>query len=174
MKIIENIRQHLKEKKEKNILAINYSKGLKLIEQGREFCINKKDNEALECFNTAIELGVRTYYPYSMRASCLCSLGRYLESIVNYDTAISLSPNLAQEYHGRSIAKSFIKDHEGCISDLKEAIRLSKEDNENNRWWNNYSKNTRGVNTATEIYEEELAEKIRRIEIDKKIEEMKS
>lgn len=143
--------------------------GFMLIEKGKKFTLERKNQDAYDCFNKAIELGVKNYYVYAMRAGALSSLNRNIEAISDYDMAISMYPNKADLYHGRSISKSLINDKEGCILDLKDAIRFSKEDNENNRWWNNYAKETKGVNTATEVYEEELADEIEYMETKAKL-----
>ena len=55
----------------------------------------------------------------------------------------------------RSLIKDTIFDYKGSLTDIEEAIRLSKLDNDDNRFWNEYAEKTlpMGFNTATQFYE---------------------
>jgi tetratricopeptide (TPR) repeat protein len=170
MNIKKSILQYFEKKKIAKINATNYMKGLESYERGRKCIMNKDDDgSALDCLNLAIELGFQEAEVYGLRASCLSSLKKYKEAITDFDMAISLAPNKAQEYHGRSLAKSLTGDLEGSIKDLEEAVRLSKIDNANNRWWNQYSKDTHWGNTATEVYEWDLKNELGKKELINKL-----
>jgi hypothetical protein len=52
----------------------------------------------------------------------------------------------------RSVIKDSLFDFEGSLADLKEAICLSKLDNDDNAYWNNYAKST-GFSSQTAFYE---------------------
>lgn len=113
------------------------------------------DQEALDSFDRAIGLGYEDTDIYGMRGYCLQGLGFHLDAVDDFDKAISLTPENANDYFARSISKSATGDYAGCVSDLQEAVRLSKRDNEYNRFWNNYAKET-GWPSATAYYESRL------------------
>ena len=81
-------------------------------------------------------------------------LGYYFEALEDYNKAIEKKPRkgIASNYHMRSIIKDSLFDFEGSLADLKEAIRLSKLDNDDNAYWNNYAKST-GFSSQTAFYE---------------------
>lgn len=122
-----------------------------------------KTKEALNFFDIAIEKGYDKSEVFSLRASCLNNLGFYIEAIEDYNAAIQKNPRkgIASNYHMRSLIKDTIFDFEGSLADIKEAIRLSRLDNEDNKYWNNYAKST-GFNSATEFYELSLSDIERR------------
>jgi tetratricopeptide (TPR) repeat protein len=123
-----------------------------------------KIKEALEYFDQAIKKGLvePTIFShgfdqsevYSLRGSCLNDLGFYFEALEDYNKAIEKRPRkgVASNYHMRSVIKSSLFDFEGSLADLKEAIRLSKLDNDDNAYWNNYAKST-GFASQTAFYE---------------------
>ncbi len=51
--------------------------------------------------------------------------GKHKKAIEHYDQAISLSPQIAQSYNNRGIAKGKLKKYEEAIADFNEAIRLN-------------------------------------------------
>ena len=87
-----------------------------------------------------------------MRAMSLQALNFDLDAIDDFDRAILLAPGEANLYHMRSFSREAAGDHEGCVSDLQEAIRLSKIVNRHNDYWNGYAKET-GWPSATAKYE---------------------
>jgi tetratricopeptide (TPR) repeat protein len=117
--------------------------------------IKTQKEEALMLFDKAIEKGYHVAEVFSLRGSCLNDLGFYFDAIEDYNKAIEKNPTrgIASNYHMRSLIKDTIFDYEGSISDIEEAIRLSKVDNDDNEFWNDYAKKTLGYNTATEYYE---------------------
>lgn len=166
MNIKKSILQYFRNKELAKLTAISLSKGLDAYERGRKCVIEKGDDGyALDCFNLAIELGVNDSCVYGLRAGCLLSLEHYQEAINDYDMSMSLDRGRAQDYHGRSIARHYLDDLDGSISDLEEAVRLSKMDNENNKQWNEYARKTLNLKTATVLYEMDLANEIRHREI---------
>jgi len=91
---------------------------------------------------------------FSLRGSCLNDLGFYFEALEDYNRAIEKNPKkgIASNYHMRSLIKDSLLDFEGSFADLKEAIRLSKLDNDDNAYWNKYAKST-GFSSQTAFYE---------------------
>jgi hypothetical protein len=113
--------------------------------------------EAVKYFDRAIEKGFDDSEVFSLRGSCLNDLGFYFDALEDYDSAIERNPQkgIAQNYFERSIIKDSLMDFEGSQADLKEAIRLSKLDNDDNAFWNEYARST-GFASATTYLEMNL------------------
>jgi tetratricopeptide (TPR) repeat protein len=130
--------------------------GQKTFERGKELWSARHFQDALDSFDLAIESGFEGYDIYALRASCLRGLGFDLDAIDDFCKAISLASEEANLYFMRSLSRETTGDFAGCISDLQEAIRLSKIDNKYNAFWNNYSKES-GWTSATALYEHYLS-----------------
>jgi len=91
---------------------------------------------------------------FSFRAFCLDDLGFYFDALEDYNRAIAKEPRkaVANIYYRRSLLKKSLFDYEGSLADLREAIRLSKLENDDNRYWNNYAKST-CFSSQTAFYE---------------------
>jgi tetratricopeptide (TPR) repeat protein len=113
-----------------------------------------KRMEALKYFDLAIKKNYTKPEVFSLRGSCLNDLGFYYDAIEDYNRAIESNSEraIANNYFMRSLIKDSIFDFEGSLSDINEAIRLSKLDNDDNAYWNEYAKKTTGYNTATDFY----------------------
>ncbi|MDR3597989.1 hypothetical protein [Clostridium sp.] len=129
----------------------------------------EKTKEALEFFDKAIENGYDESEVFSLRGSCLNDLGFYFDALEDYNKAIQKNPQMgiAANYHMRSLIKDSIFDFEGSLADIKEAIRLSKLDNDDNKYWNNHAKIT-GYKSAADFYDWQLRIAERKIELEKK------
>jgi tetratricopeptide (TPR) repeat protein len=123
-----------------------------------------KIKEALKYFDEAIRSGLvePTIFSYGfnesevyrLRGDCLNDLGYFFEALEDYNKAIERNPKkgIACNYYTRSLIKDSLFDYEGSLADLREAIRLSKLDNDDNAYWNNYAKST-GFSSQTAFYE---------------------
>jgi tetratricopeptide (TPR) repeat protein len=125
-----------------------------------------KIQQALRLFDKAIEKGLKGRNEteifsgfdesevYALRGHCLNDLGYYFEALEDFNLAITKHPRkgIASNYHIRSLIKDSLFDFDGSLADIKEAIRLSKLDNDDNAYWNNYAKST-GFASATAFYE---------------------
>jgi len=98
-----------------------------------------KRKEALRYFDQAIANGFDTSEAFSCRGSCFKRLGIFILMLLKiYDKAIQKPPYESYKrlnYYTRSQIKQSLLDLQGSLSDLNEAIRLSKLDNDDNRWW---------------------------------------
>jgi len=129
--------------------------GVHAFEKGKIHFRDKDQQKALDCFDRAIKSGYEGEGVYGLRAICLQEFHYELDAIDDFNKAISLAPEEANLYFMRSLSRSATGDYTGCISDLQEAIRLSKIDNKYNDFWNNYAKET-GWTSATAHYEMDL------------------
>jgi tetratricopeptide (TPR) repeat protein len=104
--------------------------GVEAFKKGEDFLSKKQMQEALECFDEAIDCGyVDNADVYAVRGSCLQSLDYDLDAIDDFDRAIVLQPENSLTFYMRSISKTATGDIRGCVSDLQEAIRLADVDN---------------------------------------------
>jgi hypothetical protein len=117
-----------------------------------------KKKEALRYFDQAIGNGFDTSEAFSFRGSCLNALGFYFDALADYDKAIQKQPTkaVAANYYMRSQIKQSLLDFHGSLTDVNEAIRLSKLDNDDNRWWDKHAQKI-GYNSHTEFCEESLS-----------------
>ena len=108
--------------------------GVEAFRKGEDFLSKKRMQEALECFDEAIDCGyVDNADVYAMRGSCLQSLGYDLDAIDDFDRAIVLQPENSLTFYQRSLSKTAAGDLRGCVSDLQAAIRLADVDNKYTR-----------------------------------------
>lgn len=137
-----------------------------------------KIKEALKYFDEAIKIGLvepavfsygfKESEVFSLRAFCLNDLGFYFDALEDFNRALEKNPKkIANIYYMRSIVKDSICDFEGSVADLKEAIRLSKLDNADNRLLNDYTKQSLGYKSASEYYKFWLEMAEERIEREK-------
>ena len=117
--------------------------------------IEEQKIEALKFFDRAIEKGYSNPEVFSLRGNCLYDFGFYFDAIEDYNKAIKSNPErgIASDYYMRSVIRESIFDYEGSLTDIDEAIRLSKSEEDDNELWHSYAKETTGFNTATEFYD---------------------
>ena len=115
----------------------------------------QKITAALEFFDKAIEKGYDKVEVFSFRGMCLRDLNFDLDAIEDFNRCIDKEPGRASFYYDRAITKQYIYDYDGSLSDFNKAIELSKLDNEDTEYWNDYAIKT-GYNSGTQKYEQDL------------------
>jgi tetratricopeptide (TPR) repeat protein len=131
--------------------------GFDAFQKGKDFLYKDKNwharrQEALECFDEAIECGyVDNADVYIGRGTCLQLLDYDLDAIDDFDRAIALQPEDSSTFYQRSISKSSTGDFRGCISDLQEAFRLLGVDNKYTRNVEAHARET-GYKDAAHFY----------------------
>ncbi len=138
----------------------SYKIGRKLFNESVLESLGKERREqktisALEFFDKAIELGYDEVEVFSFRGLCLRDLNYDFDALIDFDTAIQKEPERASLYYDRAITKQYIYDFEGSLIDFEKAIRLSKVDNSDTRYWNQYAQET-GYESCTQKYEMDL------------------
>ena len=115
----------------------------------------QKTIAALEFLDQAIQKGYDEAEAFALRVSVLRDLDYDIDALNDYNICIDKNPNKASYYYARALTKQFIYDYSGSLADFKEAIRLSKLDNDDTRYWNDYALQT-GFNSATEKYKMDM------------------
>jgi tetratricopeptide (TPR) repeat protein len=115
----------------------------------------QKTISALEFFDKAIEKGYEEAEVFHFRGICLRDLNYDIDAIEDFDKSIEKEPDNANYWYGRAITKHYAYDYEGSLIDFTEAIRLSKFDNANTRFWNEYARQTEYI-SGTQKYEQDL------------------
>jgi len=132
------------------------SVGFEAFQKGEDFLSKKQMQEALECFDEAINCGyVANADVYSGRGICLQSLNYDLDAIDDFNKAIALQPENSLTFYMRSLSKTATSDLHGCISDLQEAIRLLDVDNEYTRNVDAHARET-GYKDAAYYYRKQM------------------
>lgn len=117
--------------------------GFEAFQKGEDFLFKKRMQEALECFDEAINCGyVDNADVYIGRGICLQSLDYDLDAIDDFDRAIALQPENSLTFYQRSLSKTATGDLRGCVSDLQEAIRLADVDNKYTRGLDAHARET--------------------------------
>lgn len=135
--------------------AAIWLRGYKALEAGKEHCAAKRDQQALDCFDTAIECGFKDGEVFAARGGCLQALEWHFDAIDDFSNAISLEPHDCNHYFQRAMSKQSVGDKDGFLADAQEAIRRSKIDNQLTRHHNREAKEM-GWESAAAIYEVQL------------------
>jgi tetratricopeptide (TPR) repeat protein len=127
-------------------------------QKGKEFYFSQRKEAALLHFDKAFESDFIENFPtdaitfYDLRASCLQALGYDYDAIDDFDKSILLAPDDCNKYFSRSLSKLAILDYQGAISDIEQAIEVSKIDNEHNRMFNDQAHEQGYKNGAADFY----------------------
>jgi tetratricopeptide (TPR) repeat protein len=93
--------------------------------KGNEELRNKKPQEALKCFDKAIELEPNNPIYWCIKGIALYLLERYEEAIECYDKAIELNPNNPDYWDNKANALKELERHEEAIECYDKAIELN-------------------------------------------------
>ncbi len=123
---------------------------------GKKHYAGGRTLEALGCFDSAIECGFEDAVLYGLRGCCLQTLEWHLDAIDNFSKAILLDSQDCNNYFQRAMSKTATGDSHGFLTDIQEAIRLSKVDSALNRSYNLGAKSM-GSKSITAMYEGQAA-----------------
>ena len=121
----------------------------------------RNDEQALLLFDKAIDCGIKD--AYSLRALCLQGLDYHYDAIEDFDQALLNEKNDPNLYFGRGHSKKIIADYDGAISDLKQAVELSKLPTKLNGEYNDEIGKS-GWQSATQYFSFQLQDAIDRKE----------
>ena len=97
------------------------------LESGFMMLEQKKHEEAIEKFNTALQIKPNLAEAFYGRGLTKAILGQPQEAIIDYDEAIRIKPDLAEAFHGRGLAKAMLGQLQEAIKDYDEAIRIKPD-----------------------------------------------
>lgn len=106
--------------------------GFLAFQEGEKLYENRKNNEALNYFDLAIDKGFLEK-SYEFRGRCLQELNYDYDAIDDFNQAIAMTPEDCKLYFSRSLSKGAIGDFQGEVDDLEKAIELSRTGNDRNR-----------------------------------------
>lgn len=99
----------------------------KLKIDGNNYISQKKYQEAVECYSTAIALcpsGPSSHVYYSNRSAALCYLERYAEAERDAEISMELNPNYGKAYARLGLSRFFLEDYEGAVDAYNTALQL--------------------------------------------------
>ena len=99
-------------------------------QEGRNLLSHEKFDEAIKCFDKAIEIDQRNYESWRLRGLCLLLMGKYEESIQAYDKAIELDPDsriAADLWRSKGEALDDLGKHDEAIQAYDKAIELDPD-----------------------------------------------
>jgi len=107
-----------------------FEKGLKLIGQ-------KRYEEAIQAFSTAIEIIPRDYQAYNYRGVAWALMGKYDKALADYNKALEIRPRYAEAYNNRGFARTQQGDLSNALNDYARALEINPffVDAYNNKAW---------------------------------------
>jgi tetratricopeptide (TPR) repeat protein len=133
-----------------------WHRGYHAFEAGKKHFAKRRDQEAVDCFDTAVECGFEDAALFGLRGSCLQSLEWHIDAIDDFTKAISLETQDCNLYFQRAMSKSSIGDQQGFLADIQDAIRLARADNALTRNYNLWAKE-HGWQSVAASYEGQAA-----------------
>jgi Flp pilus assembly protein TadD len=116
----------------KTPLNIDYANVWK--NQGLSLLYQKKYDEAIQAFDSAIEIRPQFAFAWYYKGVALADQGKYDEAIKAYDKAIQRDSNFAWPWHGKGNALNGQGKYDEAIKAYDEAIKLKPN---NVAFWNN-------------------------------------
>ena len=93
-------------------------------DKGLVFYDQKKYDEAIKCYDKAIELDPKYAYPWNGKGNVFCGQKKYEGAIKCYDKAIELDPKDAYAWNGKGLVFYDQKKYEEAIKCYDKAIEL--------------------------------------------------
>ena len=85
------------------------------------------DEQAIACYERAIELNPEYALAFNNRGKAYCDLGDYVRAIVDLNRAIELNPRYAPTFNTRGLVYSNLGEYARAISDFDRAIDIYLE-----------------------------------------------
>ena len=96
--------------------------------RGERYAAEKRDDEALDDFATAISLDSKQWRAAHNRGVSYAMMGKYEEALEDFNRAIGLNRNYANTWYNRGEIRYERGDYEGAADDYTQAIRLAPQD----------------------------------------------
>jgi tetratricopeptide (TPR) repeat protein len=98
-----------------------------LLEKGNIFLVDKKDKEAIICYDRALEINLNFHKAWNNRGVALGNLGRSEESIKSYDKALEINPEDYKAWFNRGIELNNLGRYEEAITSFNRALAIKPE-----------------------------------------------
>jgi tetratricopeptide (TPR) repeat protein len=99
-----------------------------LLDECNSHFLLKRYDDAIKCYDKAIELAPDYPEPYRNKGNALSELKRYDDAIKCYDKAIELAPNYPEPYRNKGNAYYDLKQYNDAIKCYDKAIELAPDD----------------------------------------------
>ena len=103
-----------------------------LFEEGKKLFTEEKYQEAIVCYNKAIELNPNDENAWCFKGKCLSDMQRYEEAIVCYNKAIELNSNNEDTWGWKGKCLFYMQQYEEAIVCFNKIIELNP--NDENAW----------------------------------------
>lgn len=90
---------------------------------GRALCETGECERALTHLSQGAELAPQQLWPHFYRAHCAYRMGRFAESLAEAGICIALSPQRAENYNQRGLARAALRDWSGAELDFGRALQ---------------------------------------------------
>ena len=93
-----------------------------LFDEALQLISDSKHEEAIEKYNSALELDPNSQLAYLGRGTCYLSLGRYEKAVDNFERSLRIGKNVLEAYHLRAQAYFHLGRYHDSIDDLSTLI----------------------------------------------------
>lgn len=94
------------------------------LKKAAQFEAESKLEEAIQCLNHLIDLGIKSNTVFIKRGDLFHRIGHFNEAIASYSDAIRLEPNISLTYLGRAKSHEAMQQYDLARKDIGNAIRL--------------------------------------------------
>lgn len=108
---------------QRNPLVQSYAK----VREGQVQIMQQKHEEAMACFDAALELNPDLVETYTNRAGVKILMGEAEDAIADCDAAIKLNPNFVEAYINRASANLSLDQHDAAIADCDAVLKLNPD-----------------------------------------------
>ena len=108
-----------------------------LVDEGLKLMGQKRYDDAIKAFSTAIEIIPRDYQAYNYRGVTWALKGNFDKAIADYDKALEIRPGYAEAFNNRGFAKTQQGNLRQALKDYTRAIEIKPffVDAYNNKAW---------------------------------------
>ena len=125
-------------------------------EHGYRAYQNRQYEEAITCFDGAINRNPNDIEAYKLRGDVKIDIEQYREAIEDFDYVISRDPDMASAYYARGVANYFLYENESAISDFDNAIHLDPDDRRSYKLRGDVKRDIRRFDEARDDYQTAL------------------
>jgi tetratricopeptide (TPR) repeat protein len=107
--------------------AFDTARGISHYNRGTDHMANGNYDQAIRCFEKAIEVEGKFPEAYCQRGTAYYEKGDYDRAVPDFDKAIELNPEFAEAYCNRAIVYFYKKQYDKSWEDIRKAQSLGHE-----------------------------------------------